>query len=52
VEYTYIYASQEFKSGVEIHRTKQTKALKTGDRVILMVDRSNPKRAFIRDLYL
>jgi hypothetical protein len=52
VEYTYIYASQEFKSGAEIHRTKQTKALKKGDRVILIVDRSNPKRAFIRDLYL
>ena len=52
VEYTYIFDNQEFKSGAEVHRTKQTKALKQGDRVILMVDRANPKRAFIRDLYL
>jgi hypothetical protein len=52
VEYTYIFDNQEFKSGAAVHRTKQTKALKQGDRVILMVDRANPKRAFIRDLYL
>ena len=33
------------------HRTKQTLALKKGERVILLVDPSNPERAFIRDLY-
>ena len=51
VEYTYIYNHEEYQSSASIHRTKQTLALKTGERVTLMVDSKSPKRAFIRDLY-
>jgi len=52
VEYTYIHNREEYQAKVSVHRNKQTLALRKGERVILLVDRSKPKRAFIRDLYV
>lgn len=51
VEYVYIFNHEEFFSGTEVHRNAQTRALKPGEHVTLMVDISKPSRAFIRDLY-
>lgn len=52
VDYVYTYQGQKYVSGNAIHKVKQTLALKAGEQVVLMVDRNNPKRAFIRDLYM
>ena len=52
VDYVYTYQGQKYVSGNAIHKVKQTLALKVGGQVVLMVDRNNPKRAFIRDLYM
>lgn len=52
VDYVYTYQGQKYVSGNAIHKVKQTLALKVGEQVVLMVDRNNPKRAFIRDLYV
>lgn len=52
VDYVYTYQGQKYVSGNAIHKVKQTLALKAGEQVVLMVDRNNPKRAFIRDLYI
>lgn len=52
VDYVHTYQGQKYVSGNAIHKVKQTLALKVGEQVVLMVDRNNPKRAFIRDLYV
>lgn len=52
VEYVYTHQGQKYASGNAIHKVKQTLALKVGEQVVLVVDRNNPKRAFIRDLYM
>jgi Protein of unknown function (DUF3592) len=52
VEFCYIFDHKEYTSRTEVHRNAQTKGLKAGDLVVLVVDRANPQRAFIRDLYL
>ncbi len=52
VDYVYTHQGQKYASGNPIHKVKQTLALKVGEQVVLMVDRNNPKRAFIRDLYM
>ncbi len=52
VEYIFIYQGQKYMGGNGIHKVKQTQALRVGQQVSVMVDRNNPKRAFIRDLYL
>jgi hypothetical protein len=52
VEYVFLYKGEQRRARASIHRTRQTLALKKGERVILMVDPSRPERAFIRDLYL
>lgn len=52
VEYVYTYQAQKYCSGNGIHKVKQTEQIRVGSNTILVVDRNNPKRAFIRDLYL
>jgi hypothetical protein len=52
VEFCYIFDHKEYTSRIEVHRNAQTKGLSVGDLVMLVVDRTNPQRAFIRDLYL
>jgi 20S proteasome alpha/beta subunit len=52
VDYVYSHQGQKYASGNAIHKVKQTLALKVGEQVVLIVDRNNPKRAFIRDLYM
>ncbi len=51
VHYAYIYEHKEYFSSAAIHRNAETKALRNGEHVMLIVDRSKPARAFIRDLY-
>ncbi len=52
VDYVYTYQGQKYISGNAVHKVKQTESLYIGQQVILMVDPNNPKRAFIRDLYI
>lgn len=51
VNYAYIYDQQEYLSSAIVHRTSQTKELRIGEHVMLVVDHSKPSRAFICDLY-
>ena len=52
VEYVYTYLDQKYASGNAILKTAGTNRLQPGMQVTLLVDRSQPRRAFIRDLYL
>lgn len=52
VDYIYTHNGQKYTSGNAVMKTKRTKALQVGDEVIVMIDSSNPKRAYLRDLYL
>lgn len=52
VDYVYTYQGQKHASGNAIHKVKETIALNIGEQVVLVVDRNNPKRAFIRNLYM
>jgi hypothetical protein len=51
IDYVFTHQGQKYTSGNMIHKVRQTEALKVGDEVIVMVERNNPKRAYIRDLY-
>ena len=52
IECVYEYNGQKFISGNAVMKTRWSKAIKEGDRVVVMVDRNQPKRSFIRDLYV
>ena len=52
VEYTYTYLGKIYKRGTAIHRIRRTRELEIDQAVTLLVDRGNPRRALIRDLYL
>lgn len=52
VEYVYTFQNKKYVSGNAVQKTKRTRTLAQGDNVTLMIDTLNPRRAFIRDLYL
>jgi hypothetical protein len=52
IEFFYIFEHKEYTSRIEVHRNAQTKELRAGENVLLVVDRARPQRAFIRDLYM
>jgi len=52
IDYVYTYQGQKYASGNTVHKVKQTRSLLVGEQVIVMLDRNNPKRAYIRNLYL
>jgi hypothetical protein len=51
IRYVYTFNGENHLSGNRVQLTRETKKYRVGDPVTLMVDRSQPKRAFIRDLY-
>jgi hypothetical protein len=51
VDYVYTHQGQKYAGGNAILKVKQTRALQVGEQVIVVIDRNNPRRAFIRDLY-
>jgi hypothetical protein len=52
VEYVYTYMGESYKSSTTIHKISRVMNLQVDEKVIVMIDRNNPKQAFIRDLYL
>ena len=52
VEYSYTFQGEKLVSGNAINKTSSTRKLRIGQPVTLVVDRGNPKRAFIQDIYL
>ncbi len=52
ISYEYTYQGEKRASGNAVTRVKRTRGLQVGQEVVVLVDRNNPKRAFLRDLYL
>ncbi|MEM7332446.1 MAG: DUF3592 domain-containing protein [Chloroflexota bacterium] len=52
VEYAYEYVDKAYRGGNAIRRTRVASQLKVGDQVIIVIDRANPQKAVVRDLYL
>lgn len=52
VDYIFSYHGQKFTAGNIVRRGRLAKSYKVGDEVVVMIDRNNPNRAYIRDLYL
>lgn len=52
ISFIYTYQGQKYQSRVSVMRTKRTARFQVGDEIDVLVDRENPKRAVIRDLYV
>lgn len=52
VEYSYTFNQQTYQSGNAIMKNRQTEAFGEGREIVLIVTAANPRRAFIKDLYL
>jgi len=51
IEYSYTLQGEKQVSGSAINNNSRTRKLSVGQTVTVLVDRDNPKRAFIRDIY-
>ncbi|NMB54565.1 MAG: DUF3592 domain-containing protein [Leptolinea sp.] len=51
VEFVYIYQGAKFTSGLSIMKNRRTAGYQPGDEVFVLVDRNNPRKALIKDLY-
>jgi hypothetical protein len=51
VDYTFTYNGQKYITGNALHKVKQTSALRVGDAVTVLLDRNDPRRTCIRELY-
>jgi len=52
VQYSYTVQGEKQTSDNAINKNGRTRKLRVGQTVTLLVDRNNPKRAFIREIYL
>lgn len=52
IEYVYTFQGQKLTSGNAINRNGRTRNLRIGQEVTVVVDRNNPKRAFVKEIYL
>lgn len=52
VEYSYTFQGEKQMSGNAINRNSRTRKLRVGNKITVMVDRNDPRRAFIREIYL
>jgi len=51
VAYTYKYQGKTYQTRATLHKTSLTRRLQPEARTVLIVSKSDPRRAFIRDLY-
>jgi hypothetical protein len=52
VQYSYTFQGEKRMSDNAINKNSRTRKLRVGQTVTVLVDRNNPKRAFIREIYL
>ena len=52
ISYVYTYQGEKYLGRNVISRNGRTKRLLPGDKVTVYVDSNNPKRAYIRELYI
>lgn len=52
VEFDYTLDGRQFTTGAAIMKNKQTTAISPGDEIEVAIDRADPTRAFVVDLYL
>ena len=52
VEYSYTFKGEKQVSANAINKNSRTRKLRVGEAVTVLVDRNNPKRAFIQEIYL
>lgn len=52
IVYFYLFQGQKYVVENMVMKTKSTKSIQIGSELVALVDRNNPKRAVLRDLFL
>lgn len=52
ITYVHEYQGEKYRCTNTVLRNGRTKELAEGDKVVILVDRDNPNKAHIRDLYI
>ena len=52
IQYIFPYQNGRYAGRMTVMKTKATSSYRVGDEVIVIVDRDNPKKSIIRDLFV
>jgi hypothetical protein len=52
LEFAYSYKRQKFKNASSIMKNSKTQSYRSGDKVTLIIDSSNPNKVLVQDLYV
>jgi hypothetical protein len=52
IEFSYIFEDKEYVSGIAVHQNTYIKSLKEGQQINVVVNKENPKKAFIKDMFV
>ena len=51
IDYLYTVAEKKYNGSIAIHKNILTQAFEVGQKVVIVVDKENPERALLFDLY-
>lgn len=51
VQYQYTYKDVNYSGSTAVHKNERTLTFKDGQDIVLIVDRNNPQKSFVLDLY-
>ena len=51
INYTYHYRGHEYLSGDDIMPTAESRSIRNGDRITILMDANNPNRTIVKGLY-
>jgi hypothetical protein len=51
IDYKYVYNEKKYSGSIAIHKNKETSNFEVGKEVSLVVDKEDPERALLLDLY-
>jgi hypothetical protein len=52
IQYVYAQGGQKYQGRMQVMKNKFTRAYKIGDQIAVMVDRENPRRSMIKNLFI
>lgn len=52
IEFSYVFEGKEYVSGTAVHQNSYVKSLKMGQHINVVVNKENPKKAFIKEMFV
>jgi hypothetical protein len=52
IEFSYVFEGREYVSGTAVHQNAYVRSLKMGQQINVVVSKENPKKSFIKEMFV